>query len=70
MTKKKATLVLAVLLLAVVTMQAVAMPSLHYFMGVGTVQSMVNTGYTIGKVIGQLFGSKTYEFAGFVLMLA
>ncbi|MDP7034381.1 MAG: hypothetical protein QF752_07795 [Planctomycetota bacterium] len=70
MSKKKAALVLSVLLCAVVLVGLATEPALHYFMKVGTSQSMYATGASVGKALGSAFGSSLFEFIGVVLFLA
>ena len=70
MSKKKAALVLTLLICAVVLVGLSSQPALHYFMKVGTSQSMYSTGASVGKALGSAFGSTLFEFIGIVLFLA
>lgn len=68
--KKQAAVVLTMLVLALVAVNTVAMPELHTFLKVGTMDSMYATGKTVGSALGTAFGSPIMEFIGVVLFLA
>jgi hypothetical protein len=70
MSKKSAATVLCLLVLALVTVNMVAMPDLAAFLKVGTMDSMYATGKTVGSALGKAFGSSIFEFVGIVLFLA
>ncbi|MBI4615734.1 MAG: hypothetical protein HY720_19100 [Planctomycetes bacterium] len=70
MSKKSAALVLALLVVALLTVN-VAVPSLHFFLKVGTVDSMFAVGKTVGNALAQAFGgSSIIQLVGIVLFLA
>ena len=70
MSKKKATSVLSALVCTLFVLQAAVLPQLGFFLKVGSVDSMFQTGKMVRGALGQAFGNSLFEFIGIVLFLA
>lgn len=70
MSKKKATSTLTGLICTLFALNLAVLPQLGFFMKVGSVDSMFQTGKMVGGALAQAFGNSLFEFIGIVLFLA